>query len=197
MEVDNSKRASLKRVIIMTGARTTLFAASCIAVLVFACYVKTALIISAVFLSYHYNHRMQRYLVECLPPAPINVLLITAHPDDEAMFFAPFVRQLSKWAKLHVLCFSNGNFYGHGTLRAQELIQSCVVLGVTQECVSLVNDDAAFPDSPLVEWDVSQVRSSIELHCKSTVKFNIVGAAFGRQAAIVLALNIKLYFFII
>ena len=37
-----------------------------------------------------------------------SVLLLTAHPDDECMFFSPTIIQLSKRAKIHVLCLSTG-----------------------------------------------------------------------------------------
>lgn len=37
------------------------------------------------------------------------VLLVTAHPDDEAMFFAPALHQLQQTGtSIHILCLSNG-----------------------------------------------------------------------------------------
>ena len=39
-----------------------------------------------------------------------NILIITAHPDDECMFFAPTIKGLSRSAEIviHLLCFTNG-----------------------------------------------------------------------------------------
>jgi len=37
------------------------------------------------------------------------VLFITAHPDDEAMFFVPTIISLKEHGyKMHLLCLSNG-----------------------------------------------------------------------------------------
>lgn len=40
-----------------------------------------------------------------------NVLILTAHPDDECMFFGPTITTLKSIVKcrLHVLCLSTGN----------------------------------------------------------------------------------------
>ena len=71
-----------------------------------------------------------------------NVLFITAHPDDEAMyynyiyhkqfsfdrFFAPTIYELSKQYKLHLLCFTNGNADGLGKMREKELEKCCSYL---------------------------------------------------------------------
>ena len=39
-----------------------------------------------------------------------NVLILTAHPDDECMFFSPTIKGLSRTdgIEIHILCFSNG-----------------------------------------------------------------------------------------
>ena len=36
------------------------------------------------------------------------VLVITAHPDDECMFFSPSILKLSRFCTVHVLCLSTG-----------------------------------------------------------------------------------------
>ena len=66
---------------------------------------------------------------------PSNVLLLTAHPDDECMFFAPTVLALQETAlqhppKLHSLCLSVGNANGLGETRRRELEGSLDVLGI-------------------------------------------------------------------
>lgn len=45
-----------------------------------------------------------------LPPA--RILLVTAHPDDEVMFFGPLVYWVtkSKASEIYLLCLSNGMF---------------------------------------------------------------------------------------
>ena len=39
-----------------------------------------------------------------------NLLLVIAHPDDEAMFFGPL---LSSSCNVSILCLSNGNYKGN------------------------------------------------------------------------------------
>ena len=41
-----------------------------------------------------------------------NLLLIIAHPDDEAMFFGPTLLSLSSSCNVSILCLSNGNYKG-------------------------------------------------------------------------------------
>lgn len=65
-----------------------------------------------------------------------NLLLITAHPDDEAMFFAPTILRLASRREIislfHV-CLSNGNADGLGELRKAELGHSLDILGVSRQ----------------------------------------------------------------
>lgn len=67
------------------------------------------------------------------------VLLLTAHPDDECLFFAPTISSLRALphdtrvrdgVELYSLCLSVGNADGHGETRQQELSRSLDVLGV-------------------------------------------------------------------
>jgi N-acetylglucosaminylphosphatidylinositol deacetylase len=63
--------------------------------------------------------------------ARTNVLLLTAHPDDECMFFAPTLLALvAAGAHVHSLCLSVGNADGLGGVRKHELEGSLDVLGV-------------------------------------------------------------------
>jgi len=85
---------------------------------------------------------------------PMRALLLTAHPDDEAMFFAPTVLALTKPPpvaqtppanefeeviigerppELFSLCLSTGNADGLGKTRKQELFASLEVLGVPSD----------------------------------------------------------------
>ncbi|XP_064620481.1 N-acetylglucosaminyl-phosphatidylinositol de-N-acetylase-like [Lineus longissimus] len=85
------------------------------------------------------------------------VLLVTAHPDDECMFFSPTILHLtSAGHKVFLLCLSTGDFYGQGETRRVELIRSCEVLGIPEEHVFIV-DDKALPDDPKVNWDPERI----------------------------------------
>jgi N-acetylglucosaminylphosphatidylinositol deacetylase len=37
------------------------------------------------------------------------VLFVTAHPDDECMFFAPSILQLARCCQVYLLCFCTGD----------------------------------------------------------------------------------------
>ena len=67
---------------------------------------------------------------------PRNILLLTAHPDDECMFFAPTILALSEAlqppSKLYSLCLSVGNADGLGDVRRRELEGSLDVLGIEE-----------------------------------------------------------------
>ena len=71
------------------------------------------------------------------PDRHSNVLLLTAHPDDECMFFAPTILALQKppasqQVALHSLCLSVGNADGLGDIRRRELAASLDVLGIAE-----------------------------------------------------------------
>jgi N-acetylglucosaminylphosphatidylinositol deacetylase len=73
------------------------------------------------------------------------VLLLTAHPDDECLFFAPTVSSLQALAprdgltaehlkvELYSLCLSVGNADGLGETRREELSRSLDVLGIDED----------------------------------------------------------------
>lgn len=64
-----------------------------------------------------------------------NILLVTAHPDDEAMFFAPTILSLTRKTSVNLfhLCLSSGNADGLGETRKVELRNSLDVLGIHRE----------------------------------------------------------------
>lgn len=58
-------------------------------------------------------------------------LIVTAHPDDECMFFAPTILSLqASGIRVGLLCLSNGNADRKGQLRQDELRRSCRLLGI-------------------------------------------------------------------
>ncbi|KAM9596611.1 N-acetylglucosaminyl-phosphatidylinositol de-N-acetylase isoform 3-T3 [Trichechus inunguis] len=79
-------------------------------------------------------------------------LLVIAHPDDEAMFFAPTVLSLARLRhRVSLLCFSTGNYYNQGEIRKKELLQSCDVLGIPYSSVMIIdNRSCSFINSPLL-----------------------------------------------
>ncbi|XP_028937717.1 N-acetylglucosaminyl-phosphatidylinositol de-N-acetylase isoform X3 [Ornithorhynchus anatinus] len=86
-------------------------------------------------------------------------LLLTAHPDDEAMFFAPTVLGLARQRRrVSLLCLSAGNYYNQGEIRKKELLQSCDVLGISPSDVTVI-DHRDLPDNPAVQWDIQLVAS--------------------------------------
>ena len=75
------------------------------------------------------------------------ICLLIAHPDDEAMFFAPTVLALTRpetGNHVKILCLSTGNADGLGETRKKELIKSGKQLGLRDE------DDVFVIDSPYV-----------------------------------------------
>lgn len=70
-----------------------------------------------------------------------SALILTAHPDDEAMFFAPTILGLRNhgW-DVSGLCLSLGDAEGLGEVRREELRKSYEVLGVEEGRVDVMND---------------------------------------------------------
>jgi N-acetylglucosaminylphosphatidylinositol deacetylase len=68
-------------------------------------------------------------------------LLVTAHPDDECMFFSPAILHLRRLGvEVVILCLSRGNFDGLGETREKELLKSASVLGVPETSVRVLDD---------------------------------------------------------
>ncbi|OSD01444.1 LmbE-like protein [Trametes coccinea BRFM310] len=88
---------------------------------------------------------------------PTNILLLTAHPDDECMFFAPTILALLdttamlRRPKMHSLCLSVGNADGLGEVRRHELARSLEVLGI-EDGRRWVIDRPDLQDNFTAEW---------------------------------------------
>nr|XP_060612832.1 N-acetylglucosaminyl-phosphatidylinositol de-N-acetylase [Anolis sagrei ordinatus] len=100
-------------------------------------------------------YRRRTFFADGLPAT----LFVTAHPDDEAMFFAPAILGLAP-APRWLLCLSSGNYYNKGEIRKKELLDSCAVLGIPPSKVTLI-DHRDLPDNPSVEWDIALVSALI------------------------------------
>ncbi|KAG9601387.1 LmbE-like protein, partial [Aureobasidium melanogenum] len=84
------------------------------------------------------------------------ICLLIAHPDDEAMFFAPAVLALTRpelGNHIKILCLSSGDADGLGHIRKQELVKSGLLLGLRNADDVLILDDERFPDSMTTTWD--------------------------------------------
>ncbi|KAJ7584858.1 LmbE-like protein [Mycena floridula] len=84
--------------------------------------------------------------------SPQRILLVTAHPDDECMFFAPTILALVKVGQLHSLCLSTGNMDGLGSTRTTELEASLDVLGVAAKNRRVV-DHPLLQDNITTNWN--------------------------------------------
>ena len=88
------------------------------------------------------------------------ILLLIAHPDDEAMFFAPTLRWLTKpelGNQVLILCLSSGDADGLGHVRKGELKKSAIMLGIRSEEHVVILEDELFPDSMTVTWDAKAI----------------------------------------
>ena len=81
------------------------------------------------------------------------VLLVTAHPDDEVMFFLPTLLQLRQQGReVYLLCLSKGR--EEGTVREKELEHSCRGLGLHGPLVGPFRDgpDERWPAPLVAAW---------------------------------------------
>ncbi|GBF89810.1 hypothetical protein Rsub_02514 [Raphidocelis subcapitata] len=95
-------------------------------------------------------------------PAAARLLLVTAHPDDEAMFFAPSLAHFAaRGREVSLLCLSNGDADGLGRVREKELLAACRLLGIPPERVA-VADDPSLRDGLATEWPAPAVAARLE-----------------------------------
>ena len=91
------------------------------------------------------------------------IVLLIAHPDDEAMFFGPMLTQLTApelGNHVKILCLSTGNAENLGETRKKELQDSALHLGIRRNTdVFIVDDPFRFPDSMTKTWSASEIAS--------------------------------------
>ncbi|KAF4212834.1 hypothetical protein CNMCM8980_010086 [Aspergillus fumigatiaffinis] len=100
-----------------------------------------------------------------------SILFVTAHPDDETLFFSPSItyRRDDPHVQRALLVISSGNYDGIGERRREEIHDSCSVLGiVTDRCVVL--DNAELQDNPKKWWDEDLIKDLVASHAQ---KWNV------------------------
>eukprot|EP00938_MAST-03A_sp_MAST-3A-sp1_P007438 g7438.t1 len=89
--------------------------------------------------------------------------LVIAHPDDETMFFSPWIRTFMRSSnvdRLFVLCLSNGDYDGLGEVREKEIVQAAVCLGLDGENVNVIRD-SRLADGPNSVWKEEAIRGHV------------------------------------
>lgn len=103
-------------------------------------------------------------------PTKLHFLLITAHPDDECMFFSPTIASLlANGNKVSLLCLSSGDSEGIGKVRSDEIQKSGKLMGI--DTVHVL-EHADLKDSIRETWDSEiigkQVLQYIKQHKEET-----------------------------
>ncbi|KAF9892980.1 hypothetical protein FE257_000572 [Aspergillus nanangensis] len=91
-----------------------------------------------------------------------NILLVTAHPDDETLFFSPSILYRSEDPSVTraLLVLSLGDYRGLGHIRRTELQRSCASLGIREErCVCL--DKEEMQDNPQQWWEEDRIQAVV------------------------------------
>ncbi|XP_066268022.1 N-acetylglucosaminyl-phosphatidylinositol de-N-acetylase-like [Branchiostoma lanceolatum] len=102
------------------------------------------------------------------------VLVVTAHPDDECMFFAPTVLETLRLGhQVFLLCLSTGNFEKKGHTRRRELLKSAAILGIPADNVTVV-DNPDLPDDINIAWDTKLVAQKILEHIFETSAYVVI-----------------------
>lgn len=96
-----------------------------------------------------------------------HIVLVTAHPDDESMFFTPTITELTKDNynnTIHLVCLSNGGYNGLGDIREQELLKAARILSIgTVRVLDYEDDITAY-------WDTSDIIESIDAEVNSIIE---------------------------
>ena len=101
-------------------------------------------------------------------------LLVIAHPDDEAMFFAPLLLALNaNHCTTSILCLSTGDFDGLGSKRRAELLKSADCYKIDRNRVNVI-DHALLRDGKESNWPPEIIRDLI-IDFLSTDDFESVG----------------------
>lgn len=92
-----------------------------------------------------------------------NLLIVTAHPDDETLFFAPSILSVldNPATTGGLLVLSNGNNYGLGDVRKVELKGACGVLGIAEDRCEALNRPE-LQDNPRQWWNETAIIAAVK-----------------------------------
>merc|ERR1719329_1324729 len=106
-----------------------------------------------------------------------HTLFVTAHPDDECMFFTPTIHSMRENSKLYLLVLCNGGYDGLGKEREKEMGLAAKHMGFADYEVV---DDKIIPDGPGKPgqkpkeiWDTEVVKKHIERYVSDKRKDGI------------------------
>jgi len=89
------------------------------------------------------------------------VLLVTAHPDDEALFFSPTLLAMPRGVQVYSLCLSYGDAEGLGQVRKEEFHRAMDVLGVAANNRWVLNHPLLQDDIKMM-WEPNVVATEVE-----------------------------------
>lgn len=108
-------------------------------------------------ISYMILHHRNRFQFIKFPNP--RILVLTAHPDDEVMFFSPTILSLvKKGYEVFLLCLSSGDFDGLGSVRRVELEAAGVKLGIQKSNIFIED----FQDNPNLVWDENAIALTLQ-----------------------------------
>lgn len=115
----------------------------------------TILFIFIILQGHFYNKLKEAAKLKGILKHKNSVLLITAHPDDETMFFTPTIRLMTELSmQVTLLCLS----HGIGLNRQEELKEACKALGI-EECICL--DEPELQDGFDQDWSPEVVSEAV------------------------------------
>ena len=89
------------------------------------------------------------------------IALIIAHPDDEAMFFAPFLISSNfNYCKVSIICLSTGNFDGLGSTRKNELLKCADCHNIDRNHVHII-DHENLQDGKESNWSPDLIKDVV------------------------------------
>ncbi|XP_023012641.1 phosphatidylinositol glycan anchor biosynthesis class L [Leptinotarsa decemlineata] len=96
------------------------------------------------------------------------VLFVTAHPDDECMFFGPTILHFTrkKDCIVYLICLSTGKNYGMSSIRKKELYRSCEILGIDSSNI-FIHDHTLLPDAMDVRWPTELISEIVSRYVES------------------------------
>jgi N-acetylglucosaminylphosphatidylinositol deacetylase len=90
----------------------------------------------------------------------LSILLVTAHPDDESMFFGPALLCRRWGQQVKLLCLSTGNADGLGETRKKELVRAAGVFGIPPPLVETL-DDSELQDGMDTVWSPEKIEEVV------------------------------------